>query len=394
MTWVPVAALLLLQYPCTGAESCAGVEDTSLLQSFQAKLQQDSGEKAAATLAQIEKSRRERRKKVRDDHAKVRVEDLTDYRGDAHIFLQEALKKPELSSRCNLPRMSLAEVEQHWEEELDKKLRKVKKHADKERAVQELRAEFNSKLRNNMPVLVQNVVSQLKWPAAKKWSQAQMTERLRNKEWEIHTFYYPDWIMNVEEPEKNHSLAHETLDEYLGSDQSAKNFFLFASEDGSRSESWKTEIVDTIRDDFKPHPNFAYLPDEKEAIFAVDAIGSSHGFHAHDPVWQVQVEGYKMWHLLPPTAEVTEQNPVGFPEWGSSPLDAEGKPFEHPNACAMLKQFTPPPQTMTCMVAPGEMLLLPDSWLHATCGLSNYTAAVGGWLGMHWDDDEKDDDEK
>lgn len=29
-----------------------------------------------------------------------------------------------------------------------------------------------------------------------------------------------------------------------------------------------------------------------------------------------------------------------------------------------------------------EMLILPDSWMHATCGLTEYTIAAGGWLGV------------
>ena len=28
------------------------------------------------------------------------------------------------------------------------------------------------------------------------------------------------------------------------------------------------------------------------------------------------------------------------------------------------------------------MLILPDSWMHATCGLTEYTIGAGGWLGV------------
>ena len=75
--------------------------------------------------------------------------------------------------------------------------------------------------------------------------------------------------------------------------------------------------------------------------------------------------------------------------------------------------------TLTCVTGPGEMLLLPDEWIHATCGLTDtwpsrapastqpvgrkysgrrltgamfqlnpskeFTAAAGGWLAYHDD---------
>ena len=108
------------------------------------------------------------------------------------------------------------------------------------------------------------------------------------------------------------------------------------------------------------------------SIVAIDALGSSHGFHSHDPVWNVQVEGYKMWWLLPPDYD--------------SSLLPNGEAFRHPNACAMLSQAKPPPGTATCVTGPGEMLLLPYGWIHATCGLTDYIAAAGGWLAYHTDD--------
>ncbi|CAE7233826.1 FCA1, partial [Symbiodinium microadriaticum] len=75
----------------------------------------------------------------------------------------------------------------------------------------------------------------------------------------------------------------------------------------------------------------------------------------------------------------------GGQKWGAAPLLPSGEAFQYPNACAMLKQATPPPGTLTCVTGPGEMLLLPDEWIHATCGLTEFTAAAGGWLAYHDD---------
>eukprot|EP00930_Biecheleria_cincta_P083568 TRINITY_DN7311_c0_g1_i1.p1 TRINITY_DN7311_c0_g1~~TRINITY_DN7311_c0_g1_i1.p1 ORF type:complete len:390 (+),score=63.95 TRINITY_DN7311_c0_g1_i1:76-1170(+) len=307
-----------------------------------------------------------RNRLVPDLHALI-IRDVHDYRDDAASYLQEALEGRRERHGCSLPKISLREVESRWRQHVAP--------AQSESEVKEARWSFNAALHRNFPVMVEGVMAQLNWPAAHKWSQAQLTHRFRNIDFEEVFFRYHDgWIHKVRD--YHGGIAKETFGDYLASNQSGTGIFLFVSEGGRETDDYEAAIIDAIRSDFLPHPNFAFSPAARQAMLNVDAIGSSHGFHFHNPVWQVQVEGYKMWYFMPP------DSPVDSPShrFGAAPLDANGKPFLHPNACAMLKQVRPPPSAFSCMVAPGEMVLLPHGWFHATCGLSNYTASVGGWM--------------
>lgn len=373
MQWLLCSFCLLIHSSpaaALAAHSCALPDDTSLIQGFRSRRQ---GQQQSGRQQIVHKQRHHASR----DHGRV-IFDTSDYRDDAAMYLKQALALQggsSIKSRCGgLTQMSLAEVEEHWRRWRQAAVAEATEKGEKDMELVDgtARRSFNAKLDGNRPVVVQDVVGQLAWPAANQWGPSQMVERMSNQIFDLHSFDYPHWIIPKEEK--------ETLGEYLNSNQSAQNLFLFASETktGSIVDS---AIVDVIRHDFAPHPNFAYPPEAKRAIFAIDAIGSSHGFHNHDPVWQAQVEGYKMWYLLPPDAPASEDRPSSNPHARFAPL-AGGKPFEHPNACAMLTRFVPPPGTLTCLVAPGEMILLPDQWLHATCGLSNYTAAAGGWLGL------------
>eukprot|EP00930_Biecheleria_cincta_P083570 TRINITY_DN7311_c0_g2_i2.p1 TRINITY_DN7311_c0_g2~~TRINITY_DN7311_c0_g2_i2.p1 ORF type:complete len:397 (+),score=59.72 TRINITY_DN7311_c0_g2_i2:75-1265(+) len=301
------------------------------------------------------------------------IRDAHDYRSDAATYLQETLGR---KRRCPLQKMSLREVEDRWTHALRQALHDTELDNEGEGdMVKKARWYFNTGLHHNNPVLVEDVMSQLQWPAAHRWSQPQMIERFRHRNFDEEFFRYHDgWIHREQDDDGNPAM--ETLGEYLSSNQSGQGIFIFVSEEGRRTGDWEAATLDSIRSDFLPHPNFAYPPADRQAMLNVDAIGSSHGFHFHNPVWQVQVEGYKMWYLMPPDW------PADSPShpFGAAPLGADGKPFLHPNACAMLKQVEPPPHAFSCMVAPGEMVLLPHGWWHATCGLSNYTASVGGWM--------------
>lgn len=310
--------------------------------------------------------------------------DNRDYRADASSYLQEALQHDHSGkSRCDLPRMRLSEVQLRWEQ-AKQQYSLIEGGSGKTSQQQTeiaARTQFNSGLANGLPVIVDDVVGELKWPAAHRWTQPQMISRLQNKPIDFESFSYSPWS---NESSWLHSLSapQQSLGQYLASEESGHNVFFFVSEDGKETSEDDSGVLNELRHDFIPHPSFAYPPDDRQAIFAIDGIGSSHGFHSHDPVWQVQVEGYKMWHLMPPTSPCTERTEDGRPEYGSAVL-VDGQPFKHPNACAMLKQVDPPPGALSCLVAPGEMVLLPTAWFHATCGLSNYTAAAGGWLGKN-----------
>jgi hypothetical protein len=59
---------------------------------------------------------------------------------------------------------------------------------------------------------------------------------------------------------------------------------------------------------FAPSPEWGSPPEACEAIIAVDGIGSSHGFHCHDPVWNTQVSGMgTSWNII-------KKNPKKHPE--------------------------------------------------------------------------------
>eukprot|EP00930_Biecheleria_cincta_P083574 TRINITY_DN7311_c0_g3_i1.p1 TRINITY_DN7311_c0_g3~~TRINITY_DN7311_c0_g3_i1.p1 ORF type:complete len:416 (+),score=74.37 TRINITY_DN7311_c0_g3_i1:395-1642(+) len=375
----------VVQVLAQDAQTC---DDASLIQSIRASGQ---GQQLTRRLMLARTSKNRRLDHVLHDHAKIKATDTTDYRSDAANHLKQSLGLSggnTIKSRCGgLTQMSLDDIEGRWLKQHQTALfgARAKNQADLEHAEQSARSNFIGNLDGNRPVVVQAVVDQLGWPASTRWNGTQLAKRLGQQKLGVFTFDYPNWVMEADDP-----VAEETLGEYLDSNQSAHNMFLFASETSGHGRDDASKIVDIIRDDFTPHPKFAYPPESKLAIVAIDGIGSSHGFHSHDPVWQVQVEGYKMWYLLPPDAPTSQDNPNGGVEWGFAPL-VGGKPFAHPNGCAMLAQFVPPPGTLTCLVAPGEMILVPNAWLHATCGLSNYTASAGGWMGLDTIEDEDDE---
>ncbi|CAE7906673.1 unnamed protein product [Symbiodinium necroappetens] len=307
-----------------------------------------------------------------------KIVDGRDYRADAAEYF-EKVKHDSLEDRCpHIRTMTLKEVSQRWHEELEQ-LKEDTPREKFDKKFKDFRHAFPGLLHDNKPVLIKgHVPKQLGWRAATHWGKDELADFLGDLPWQRQSFDYPDWVYST------HNLT--TFREYVGHDDSARNIFLFGSEDGCDKRGDLKKTMDKIRGQFIPSPDFAWGPEVCEAIVAIDSIGSSHGFHCHDPVWQVQVQGYKMWWLLPPhyrgTAPEsdTTDDSIG---WGGSPVLPDGTVFAHPNGCAMLKQVEPPPGTKSCLVGPGEMMVLPVGWVHSTCGLTNYTAAAGGWLGYY-----------
>ncbi|KAL1522518.1 hypothetical protein AB1Y20_017505 [Prymnesium parvum] len=79
----------------------------------------------------------------------------------------------------------------------------------------------------------------------------------------------------------------------------------------------------------------------------------------HDSAWLATVAGAKLWHLAPPSVPMPEHRTCadrGRIDWARAA--AEG--VRH------------------CAVLPGELIVVPPSWWHATCNLHPYTVAVGG----------------
>mmetsp|Transcript_39932 Transcript_39932/g.95262 ORF Transcript_39932/g.95262 Transcript_39932/m.95262 type:complete len:391 (-) Transcript_39932:161-1333(-) len=349
------------------------MEDASLLQSRFRKRSRSKAREA-----------REARKHPfhldRHDHHHAKIVDTADYRADAAAFF-EKVKNQSLEERCpHLHKMTLDQVHKEWKRMFSQLEKTTGNMTAKNKlaANYDLHFEFNSVLAGEMPVLVTgHVPKQLGWEAATHWGRDELSKHMGTLPWQKFTFNYPEWLIGMDQ--------WESLDDYIKHNESSQNIFLFASEGGCSEEAKLKNSVDAIRRQFAPSPDFAFGPEDCMAIVAIDAQGSSHGFHSHDPVWNVQVEGFKQWWLLPPNYVSSDTWPEGGQKWGAAPLLPSGEAFQYPNACAMLQQATPPPGTLTCVTGPGEMLLLPDEWIHATCGLTEFTAAAGGWLAYHDD---------
>merc|ERR1712113_1094854 len=102
--------------------------------------------------------------------------------------------------------------------------------------------------------------------------------------------------------------------------------------------------------DIEPLPAFAAPAWEKHAIFSMDGVGSSAGFHTHEAVWNTQVTGRKAWFLMPPSVEI---------EGKFGPPKVNGHVYDHPNACEFLQRQSPPLGSQMCILEPGQTLLLP-----------------------------------
>ena len=353
---------------CSTQPSTSPMDDAALLQ---ARVRRQSTKKARKHPFHLN----------RHDHHHAKVVDTGDYRDDAMEFFQK-VQNLSLEERCpNVRKMTLSQVHREWSRLLGEMEDQTRNSSRQEKldASHDLHFEFTSMLAENSPVLVMgHVPKQLGWQAATHWGKDELSKNMGGLQWQKFTFNYPEWLIGMNQ--------WESLDDYVKHNESSQNIFLFASEGGCKEEAKLKHSVDAIRKQFAPSPDFAFGPEECMSIVAIDALGSSHGFHSHDPVWNVQVEGYKMWWLLPSDYDSSDTWPEGGQKWGAAPLLPSGEAFRYPNACAMLSQAKPPPGTLTCVTGPGEMLLLPDEWIHATCGLTDYTAAAGGWLAYHSDD--------
>mmetsp|Transcript_2479 Transcript_2479/g.4367 ORF Transcript_2479/g.4367 Transcript_2479/m.4367 type:complete len:399 (+) Transcript_2479:3-1199(+) len=323
-------------------------------------------------------------------HLHEKVVDSTDYRQDA-ADVYEKVKNLSLEERCpSVKIMTLDEVRGRWVETFAKFLHENKDVGTKDyqAALEDLKADFPGYLDNGKPVIVKgDVPRQLGWNAADHWGPDELSRFLGETTWQRTTFNYPDWIVGLKD--------RTTLKDYLANHDSKENVFLFASENGCNEDHELKSLVDTMRSQFAPSPEWAYRPDDCEGIIAVDGIGSSHGFHCHDPVWNTQVSGTKHWWLLEPFYGSNVLDPHGYMDWGGAPkLPHSNDIFEFPNACAMLKEVKPPEGAIKCVMQPGEMIILPDSWMHATCGLTEFTIAAGGWLGGTAEEMGKTDESK
>lgn len=340
----------LVFYQATGQEvascqDCAAEsgEDASFLQATKAKGPHIEAAKGGLYIDNKNPWARSAKKRYNHHrHMHEKVVDSTDYSQDA-TDVYEKVKDLSLEERC--PRvkiMTLDEVQDRWNEAFADFQQKNKADGTKayKEALEDLKADFADALDNAKPVIVKgDVPRQLGWKAADHWGKDELSRFLGDTTWQRTTFNYPDWIIGLN--------SRTSLKDYLANHDSKENVFLFASENGCSEDHALKSLVDTMR-------------------------------------------STKHWWLLDPFYGSNIVDSAGYMEWGGAPkLPNSNKTFEFPNGCAILKEVQPPEGAIKCVVQPGEMIILPDSWMHATCGLTEYTIAAGGWLGGTAKEDDK-----
>ena len=83
----------------------------------------------------------------------------------------------------------------------------------------------------------------------------------------------------------------------------------------------------------------------------------------HHSAWLAVVAGAKLWHLAPPDR----------PQPSNRYCPGRGK-VDYALAARE--------GVIHCMALPGEVVVVPDDWWHATCNMLPYTIAIGG---QTWD---------
>jgi len=318
------------------------------------------------------------------NHSHVRATE--DYRRDAELFLK-TYSGGSLPS-CNLKMTSLKRAESVWDRSLDSALKHVTSLLQSDitsaEAVDPLpwmpgkrrlalnayalaRKHFAYALFSGQPGLVGGVTD--KWPAMELWQTPRdLLARVADRRIPVMNFTYLFGFPQVAE-----DVPPETLSEYVEHGDSAQNLFVFVNEAFQGLSQSLIDLTEDLVNDIQPMPVFAAKREEKHAILAIDGAGSSHAFHRHDAVWQTQMTGRKAWWMMPPTVPSVDG------QMQKPPL-VDGKVYGNPNACEMLIRRSPPAGAQMCVMEPGETVVLPKEWWHATCGLDVITASMGGWF--------------
>jgi hypothetical protein len=110
------------------------------------------------------------------------------------------------------------------------------------------------------------------------------------------------------------------------------------------------------------------IPEFLECISAVRLLslgGRPEGVQmsAHHSAWLAVVVGAKLWHLAPPTVP-------------------KPKDRHCPNRGKVDRALATAEGVLHCMAYPGEVVVVPDNWWHATCNMLPFTLAIGS---QTWD---------
>jgi len=129
----------------------------------------------------------------------------------------------------------------------------------------------------------------------------------------------------------------------------------------------------------KQMPAPTFLPDNVRRVMSYHAHGTSNGFHKHPTTqWLTELNGFKSWYFMPPeTWTYPEDYTAGFvPDtgfWHEHDLSIANTVCGYRPQVELMKRHL-----QTCVSGPGEIVIVPKQWWHATCGLGQFTVATGG----------------
>jgi hypothetical protein len=146
---------------------------------------------------------------------------------------------------------------------------------------------------------------------------------------------------------------------------------------GSNGSSSSSSWVDAMREELGEELRSRMGSSEAELLLSIGQSGAGLPRHSHGAAWLASIVGSKFWVLHPPTAE------GGAPEFASLPFSAGmwlkrladlGAPGAHWDGDG----GAPSQQRVEwCVQRPGEVMVLPPFWHHATINIGE-TIAVGG----------------
>mmetsp|Transcript_89728 Transcript_89728/g.159484 ORF Transcript_89728/g.159484 Transcript_89728/m.159484 type:complete len:510 (-) Transcript_89728:37-1566(-) len=131
-----------------------------------------------------------------------------------------------------------------------------------------------------------------------------------------------------------------------------------------------------------PTPSFLPEPDVNSLarFMSYHAHGTSNGFHKHPTTqWLTELNGFKSWYFMPPETltypkDYTShgsQEDFGF--WHEPSLQNSNTVCGYRPENELMKRHL-----QTCTAGPGEIVIVPRQWWHATCALGEFLVGTGG----------------
>lgn len=198
-----------------------------------------------------------------------------------------------------------------------------------------------AKLRHKQPVVISGATDS--WAARTAWSEERLREKLgslRLGSGDVHTGVLDDvWEEGL------------LLGEALNTTTSKPRLLLLRPQ---------SPISQAVRQDFEVPPLLDQIQLSGPHI-SIGGRGQVAVFNEHSQNWFAHVFGRKLWMVVPPEA--------GNPSYTADahPCEYTFRERELPVEERRLK---------SCVLLPGEIVVLPDHWPHATCNLDDYVVGV------------------